>query len=456
MNRIFCILIIGDTVLAALSHVLASVIFAWLFPDQLPAGFANGIIYITVLILCCYFSEIHRYDSIRKKREILFRSASAIIATFISLSTVFYLFPVLASDKRMLAISLLLFGGGQFIWHVWLKMFLRMSGLVPRIAVLGTGIQAKKLGDLIIERNRSHVFAGYIRTAEEKETARAVESERILGACDELHTVAKTNKIAMIVISLRDRRGKLPVGELLKCKFDGIQVVDSITYYERVTGKLMVERINPGWLIFSDGFRITWMKSLMNEIKYLVDFLIALTGIVLVSPILPVIYVAIRLTSSGPALYKQLRVGKGEKIFVIYKFRTMCSNAEEKSGAVWAQSDDSRITSLGHFLRKTRLDELPQLFNVLKGDMSFSGPRPERPEFVDILKKEIPYYSKRHAIKPGITGWAQINYPYGASVEDAKEKLMYDLYYIKNHSIFLDFLIVLETVNVVFARRGAR
>jgi len=239
----------------------------------------------------------------------------------------------------------------------------------------------------------------------------------------------------------------------MHCKFSGIDVFDAPTFYEQLTGKLLLENITPGWFVFSNGFKLT---HTIRFCKKIIDKILATIGLIITFPLFPLIAVAVKISSPGPVFFKQVRTGLHEKQFLLYKFRTMRSDAEAGTGAVWAQDNDPRVTSIGKFLRKSRLDELPQLYNVLKGDMSFIGPRPERPEFVETLKQQIPYYSHRHFVKPGITGWAQIKYPYGASVEDAVEKLRYDLYYIKNLSITLDLLIFFETIKVILFSRGGR
>jgi len=257
----------------------------------------------------------------------------------------------------------------------------------------------------------------------------------------------------LIVVALSERRGFFPLSDVLRCKLNSIQIVDAPTLFERIQGKLMLEAITPSWFIFSQGFHRT---SLFSFCKRTVDIFLSLSGLLLTLPFFPIIALAIKLDSKGPVLFSQLRVGNKEKKFLLYKFRSMRQDAEQGSGAVWAEKNDPRVTRLGKFLRNSRIDEIPQLINVLKGDMSFVGPRPERPEFVEKLKQIIPYYSKRHFIHPGLTGWAQVRYPYGASVEDAVEKLRYDLYYIKNISPFLDTLIFFETIKVVLFGRGVR
>lgn len=456
MNKILLSLVFGDLFLAVISYGFGSLIRFQATPNAasyLSQSVLTVIVYISTLILCSYFVELYSLERFYRKRELFYRSVTGIFAAFLVLSAIFFLLPNLVVSRLILFLSLVTFSALQCSWHFGFKFFLRMSGMVPKVIVLGTGKLAQCIGDLIVTHNHDHVFAGYVKTADNTD---GLGDDKILGSSENIYNIAKQNNSSKIVISVSERRGCLPVGELLKCKFDGVQVVDAVSFYEKISGKLLIESINPGWFIFSDGFRLTWVKSFMQFKKRLLDFLLSGLVLLLVAPFLPFIYLAVKLESSGPAIYRQFRVGKDEKVFTIYKFRTMCNDAEDKSGAVWAQDNDPRITTLGRFLRKTRLDELPQLFNVIKGDMSFSGPRPERPEFVEILKDKIPYYSKRHSVKPGLTGWAQVKYPYGASEEDALEKLRYDLFYIKNHSSLLDFLIILETFKVVFAARGAR
>jgi sugar transferase (PEP-CTERM system associated) len=245
----------------------------------------------------------------------------------------------------------------------------------------------------------------------------------------------------------------LPTEELLKCKVNGVNIIDGEMFYERITGKLLVEKIHPSMLIFSDGF----VKSnTARLVKRVIGFSLASMGIIILSPFLILVAIAIKVDSRGPVFYVQERVGENENIFRMYKFRSMRADAEQISGPTWATDDDPRITRVGKLIRKLRIDELPQLLNVLKGDMSFVGPRPEREFFTMELAKKIPYYKERFTVKPGITGYAQILYPYGASEKDALEKLKYDLYYIKNMSLVLDFIVMVKTVKIILLGRGAR
>jgi sugar transferase (PEP-CTERM system associated) len=254
------------------------------------------------------------------------------------------------------------------------------------------------------------------------------------------------------VVSLADARGKLPMDKLLEMKLDGVAFDHLASVYEELTGKIAVENLRPSWLIFSAGFK---KSRLVQSAKRLMDITAALIGLVLAAPLMAMVALAVQWTSPGTVLYRQKRVGQHGRVFTVLKFRSMHQDAEATTGAVWATQNDNRVTPIGRFLRRSRLDEMPQLVNVLSGDMSLVGPRPERPEFVQQLTQEIPFYGQRHIIRPGLTGWAQVRYTYGSTVEDALEKLQYDLFYIKNLSIPLDLFIIFSTVKTVLLRRGA-
>ena len=267
-----------------------------------------------------------------------------------------------------------------------------------------------------------------------------------------LPTIAQAARIDMIVVAVEDKRG-LPVSELLECKLRGIDVVDSLTFWEREAGEIDIAHTGAGWLAFTPGFLLDARSRL---IKRVADFIVSLSFVILVAPLCMFVAAAIKLESRGPVFYRQERVGLGGKVFRVWKFRSMRTDAERDGVPQWANKQDNRVTRVGQVIRMLRIDEIPQIINVLSGDMSFVGPRPERPFFVEQLRRDIPHYDLRHAVKPGTTGWAQVNYPYGASVEDAKRKLAYDLYYLKNHDLILDFAILMQTVRVVLFPGGAR
>jgi sugar transferase (PEP-CTERM system associated) len=276
---------------------------------------------------------------------------------------------------------------------------------------------------------------------------------KVIGSYEQLVDLVERERIDQIIVALSERRGKLPHEALLTCKLRGVEVIDGTTFYEQMSGKILLENLRPSWIIFSSGFTVS---SLTRRLKRLSDLFLSITGLLLAAPLMAGIAILIRCDSWGPAFFMQERVGENKKAFMLFKFRSMFVDAEDTSGPVFAQADDARVTRLGRLLRATRLDELPQLFNVLKGDMSFVGPRPERPFFVEQFEKEIPFYAQRLCVKPGLTGWAQVNYPYGATRADAEEKLRLDLYYIKHMSLSLDLLIVLKTVKIAILGQGAR
>ncbi len=275
---------------------------------------------------------------------------------------------------------------------------------------------------------------------------------RVIGDYTVLPELLRSNKVDRIIVALPDRRKKLPIGILLQSKLNGIKIEEGQDFYERLTGKIALDHLKPSWLIFSDGFRISKTNRFVKRIA---DIVFSCVGLILTSPFFLILPLLIKLDSRGPVIFRQIRVGEREKCFTLLKFRTMRDGAEDGT-PMWAREKDDRVTRVGAILRKLRLDELPQLVNVLKGEMSFVGPRPERPYFVSKLRGKIPYYGLRHVVKPGITGWAQIKYPYAASIKDATEKLQYDLFYIKNLSIIFDIAIVLATIKIVLFGRGAR
>lgn len=321
--------------------------------------------------------------------------------------------------------------------------------LHERVLLVGAGSMAHTLVQEIQRlKDPAYELIGYVSCDPEPAKEFALPC---LGSADQLESIADKNRASRVVVALDERRGKLPVIELLNCRLSGMRVEEAEQLYERLTGKIAVQRLRPSYLVFSDGFtqgRVTF------SVKRLLDLVLSIVGLLLALPIGIATALAIKLESPGPVFYGQTRVGKDGRVFTVYKFRSMRTDAE-KGGPQWAAKNDSRVTRVGQFIRKTRVDEIPQMWNVLKNEMSFVGPRPERPFFVDELRKQIPYYMERLIVKPGLTGWAQINYQYGSSVEDALTKLQYDLWYIKNLSIFVDLLIVLRTIKVIVLRRGA-
>lgn len=446
----------GDFLWAGMAYGLA-VFIHWGLPLSSRKLFHNEMaslcVFAAVLLVTTYFSELYNLDRIYRFQEIIFRLCASLVLAFFALSALYHLFPTVSTGNRLLVLALAGFGILQLMWHKAYQRILLLPGFAERVLIFGTGPMAMEMREVLKEKSRNAIFAGYIGPEGD---VTLVAEEDIVEVKDSLVETAQRMGARKIIVALRQRRGILPVHELLLCKFAGIDVIESSTFYEELTGKLMLERINASWFVFSTNFRVTTFARFCRFTKRIFDIIFAIVGLCFAAPLLPVIALCVKLSSPGPVFFRQTRVGMGEKIFSLLKFRTMFEDAERITGAVWAQQNDPRITPLGRFLRKTRLDELPQLFNVLKGDMSFVGPRPERPEFVNMLNEKINFYSKRHTLKPGITGWAQVRYPYGSSLEDSLEKLKYDLYYIKNYSFHLDFFIILETIKVVLFGRGGR
>ncbi|MCF8090910.1 MAG: TIGR03013 family PEP-CTERM/XrtA system glycosyltransferase [Desulfotignum sp.] len=337
--------------------------------------------------------------------------------------------------------------------NTWQSLFHKSNDahfFAEKILVIGTGTIAQTVENLIQKSPGKYALIGYIRTPKDPVS---VDTSKIIGHFDDIVTIARQTHAHAIVIALTERRGNLMTEKLVTCKLMGVKIVDYPSFYERLTGKIPVEHINPSWLVQSRGFLIT---PFIRLLKKLLDLGFASMILIICLPFLPLVALAIKLDSSGPVFYFQQRVGLNGNLFTIYKFRSMQVGSEQDSGATWAREDDPRTTRVGTLMRRTRIDELPQLVNVLKGEMSFIGPRPERPEFVEQISRVTPYYAQRHAVKPGITGWAQVMYPYGASLGDAVEKLRYDLYYINNLSLFLELYIIFETIKIVLFRRGGR
>lgn len=316
--------------------------------------------------------------------------------------------------------------------------------------MIGTGDVAQEVERMVAASSGRYLLSGYIATPTDPVT---VEKNRIVGKMDDIVLLCRQYKVHSIIMALTERRGNLAIHKLVSCKLMGVRIVDYPNFYESMTGKIPVEIINPSWLVQSSGFLIT---PFIRTMKRIFDIILSSLVLLITLPFFPIIVIMVKYKSPGPVFYFQQRVGKQGKDFTIYKFRSMGTDAESKEGVAWAKENDPRVTPFGHILRKTRIDELPQLVNVLKGEMSFIGPRPERPQFVEKICEVTPYYMERHAVKPGITGWAQVMYPYGASLGDSVEKLRYDLYYINNLSIFLELLIVFETIKIILFRRGSR
>jgi sugar transferase (PEP-CTERM system associated) len=405
---------------------------------------------------CLYYNDLYDFKVTDSFSELGIRLLQALGAAAIFLAFVYIIIPQA------------IIGTGTFLISICIVILLIVSWRFCYTLVLDRGIFNEKiillgssdLANQIQEEIKDKKDCGYTLSVMVPESDDAVEfTKRTTPAIicrknyENLCNMAQSLGIQKIIVALKERRNALPVNELLQCRIEGIEVIEGITFFEMLTGKLIVQTINPGWLIFSEGFQKSRTRRLINRT---LDLILSLILLLICLPLIVVIAILIKIDSKGPVVFSQERVGEKKKIYRIHKFRSMVEDAEKSSGPVWAQDNDARITRVGKIIRKFRFDEIPQLWNVLKGEMSFVGPRPERPVFVEELEKRIPYFSERSSVKPGITGWAQVCYGYGASVEDAIEKINYDLFYIKNMSILMNLMIVLRTIKIVLFRKGAR
>ncbi len=383
----------------------------------------------------------------------LLRIVAGMLLSFLAMSIIFYLLPSMSLWRGAFGLSWLLGLAGVIAVRLSFTMLIDQEGLKKRILVLGTGNKAAMIDQLLRRKSDRRGFAivGYVHFPREHEVVR----KNIIQHDSPFLELVRRNHVDEIVVALDDRRKSFPMVEIVDCRMAGVEVIDLMTFFERQAGKLPLALLQPGWLVYSDGFQNSAFRLYA---KRLFDITMSSLALFLAWPFMLATAAAILLESKGEGeiLYRQKRVGQGGKEFDVLKFRSMRSDAEKDGKAQWARPNDDRITRVGAFIRRTRIDELPQVFNVLKGEMSFVGPRPERPTFVQELAEKIPYYVERHRVKPGITGWAQICYPYGASEKDAEEKLQYDLYYVKNYSLFLDLMIILQTLQVVLWGKGAR
>ena len=405
------------------------------------------------LVACMHCFDLYDTAVLSNRREVRIRLAQALGTVYSFSVLVYFLYPPLELGRGIFVMGL---GFAALLLFFWRGLFSKINSaaeLADRVLIFGAGPLADVLTAELAGRPElgirvvGRVLPGLPET-------RAVGREPADAAmAEELSRAVKSLRATRIVVAMGDRRGKLPVDALLALKCRGLRVEDGVELYEAVTGKVPIESVRLGWLLFSPGCHASRLHLIY---KRLASILVSIAGMIFSLPILPLVILAVKLSSPGPILYRQKRTGRDGVLFDCYKFRTMRADAEADTGPTWARDDDPRITRAGKLLRQWRFDEIPQLWNVFRGDMSLVGPRPERPEFVTLLNREIPYYDLRHTIRPGITGWAQISYRYGNSVEDAREKLRYDLFYVKNMSAGLDLLVLLHTFKVILLGRGAK
>jgi sugar transferase (PEP-CTERM system associated) len=399
-----------------------------------------------------YLGDLYKTDLRLGRRELAARLVIALTASAVLVAAAGFAVPPLRFGRLAFFQIVGLGLGGLMLWRIAWTRIRSTERLSRRVLVLGVSRVADQIMALRSLGSQPFTVLGFIDDDPAAPDRIPVGAE-LLGKTGDLLSLIDELVPDLVLVALPDMRGALPTNDLLECRLRGIPVEDWATFYEKQTGKVHVTGLRPSWLIFSDGFVKT---SLTATVKRVGDIMLSIGMLLVALPVMALVTALIKLDSRGPVLFRQERVGQNGRIFTLNKFRSMRTDAERLSGAVWATTNDPRVTRVGRFLRRSRLDELPQLFNVLVGNMSFIGPRPERPEFVRLLQRDIPFYMGRLAVKPGITGWAQVRHQYAASVEDTLEKLQYDLYYIKNLSPFLDLVILLHTIQVVLFARGSR
>ena len=417
-----------------------------------PSLFAK-IFFITVICqVCLAYNKL--YAQLTPPVGVLLtRLFQSFAVAWLILFVSYFLFPGLETGRPVFLFHIVLSPLFLALERLGLTDLLSRNEFKEKVLIVGSGHLAKLVGrHLMAHHDPGFEVIGFI----DQDPARIgapVINPKVIGIPQQIPAIVQAHNVKKVIIALQERRGRLPMEPLLACKVSGVEVLDGLSFYERLTGKIILEGLNPGWLIFSEGFS---RQRLTLLAKRVIDVICAFIGLIITAPLMALLVLLIKVDSRGPVLYRQQRIGEGQRPFTLLKLRSMRTDAEAHGSPVWAVEDDPRTTRIGRIMRKLRLDEFPQMINVLKGEMSFVGPRPERPEFVTTLAHKVPYYNLRHSVKPGITGWAQIRYPYGASVEDAVEKMHFDLYYIKNLSLGFDLLILFETVKIMLLGKGAR
>ncbi|HET9463582.1 MAG TPA: TIGR03013 family XrtA/PEP-CTERM system glycosyltransferase [Thiobacillus sp.] len=443
-------LILGGAIYAGVS---ARFLDSNVIPDDLQPLLPKALTFTLVMLGLMTASGLYDLEWQGGVRTLLQRLGLSFMLGLVTMSLLFYFFPILLFGRGAFLLSFGLALLGILLSRALFIRWARAGAFKTRAMVIGAGSRAAHIETLLAKRGQASNIQvlGYLPLGG---SHHFVGPDRILDTQESLPELAARLQVSEIILAVRDRRGGgLPVQELLKCKLRGIRILELSSFFERENGHLQLDSMNPSWMILAEGFH---QGMLRDTIKRLFDLVVSAAVLAVSLPVMVLTALLIKLESSGPVLYRQERVGQGGRNFTILKFRSMCVDAEKDGKPRWARQNDSRVTLTGRFIRRTRIDELPQVFNVFFGDMSFVGPRPERPYFVQDLTQKIPYYGVRHTVKPGITGWAQVRYAYGATDEDAMHKLQYDLYYVKNHSLFLDLMILFQTAQVVLWGKGAR
>ena len=416
-------------------------------------GFYKAALATVFCLASFYLLDLYDFVVMHDRRELVLRLLQALGLAWVALALVFYVMPQVMIGRGVSLISLPLALLLMVGWRLAIHWVLGHPEIGERILIVGSGPFAVEIAREALGRpDAGFRVVGFVDN-DPALVGKSLINPKVIGLTSELGSLVRSEHIDRIVVAIGDRRGQFPTQELLRLSLSGdVSIEESASFYERLTGRVLLDLIRPSWLIFSSRGRRARLNELASATMHRA---VALLGAILSLPIAIVTAILIKIESRGPVFYKQERVGKNGRVFTLMKFRSMRVDAE-KDGPVWAKTADERMTRVGGIIRKIRVDEIPQFWNILRGDMNFVGPRPERPHFIAQLAQEIPFYEQRHLIAPGLTGWAQIKYPYGASIEDAKQKLAYDLYYIKNQSITLDATIMFETIKTILLGRGGR
>jgi sugar transferase (PEP-CTERM system associated) len=421
---------------------------------RMPVFGVQALIVAIIVQLCFYYNELYDFHTLRARNVQMICLGQSVGQACILLGILYFLIPGLMIGRGVFLISMMLGTGCIAVSRLVLESTWPVAGPRQRILILGTGALAGTVARQLTSRSDLNVqILGFVRPGATGPEEAPLDGYKLLGGMPDLESIASATQVGKIIVAMEERRNVLPIRELVRLRVGGAVVEDAHTTMSALTGRVWLETIHPSWFVFSEGFH---RSSLLLAGKRLVDLLCATLALLISLPLMLLLAIAIRLDSKGPVIYRQRRVGLGGRYFDVLKLRSMYVDAEQRSGAQWASVDDPRITRVGRYLRKFRLDEFPQFINVIRGDMSFVGPRPERPEFVEQLRKTIAYYDERHTTRPGLTGWAQVQYSYGASVEDSFRKLEYDLFYLKHMSIMFDLAIIFQTLRIVVSARGGR
>jgi sugar transferase (PEP-CTERM system associated) len=454
------VLMVVEASLIVLSLICAVELRFWNNPAEvllylsLPDFAVQTTVVVFVCLACFYYNDLYDLSTGYSAVERVLRVEQSLGAASLLLGLLYFMVPGLLLGRGVFLIGMVLVTALVIMSRKLLDKAWQFTAPMQRVMILGTGQLALELARELTRRgDLSMKLEGFVGGAGSQDESEKIFGFPVLGPTSEMEAIAKERGVSKIIVAMEDRRGTLPTRELVTLRVQGVRVEDAASALSGLTGRVSLRAVRPSWFVFSDGFhRSKWIDLL----KRVLDLAAGMIGLAASMPIMIVVSLVVRLESKGPIIFRQTRVGRMGKCFEVLKFRSMNVDAEKSNGAQWASENDPRVTRIGRFLRKYRLDELPQFVNVIRGEMSFVGPRPERPCFVEELRKTIPYYDERHSVRPGVTGWAQVQYAYGASIEDAFNKLEYDLFYLQNMSLTFDLAIIFQTIRIVIGGRGGR